>query len=127
MNKLLLIGAGGAVGSVLRYLLGQWVGHAGGFPVATLLVNVTGCLAIGLAAGACRPGGAWPLREDVQLALMVGLLGGYTTFSTFGRETLGLIEAGRWGLAAGYVAASNVLGMGAVWVGWAVTRPASVA
>ena len=125
MNKLLLIGAGGAVGSVLRYLLGQWIGQGHGFPVATLVVNITGCLAIGLAAGACRPGGAWPLREDLQLALMVGVLGGYTTFSTFGRETLGLIEAGRWGAAAGYVGLSNVLGVAAVWAGWWSTRPAS--
>lgn len=116
MLKLLLIGAGGAAGSVLRYLLGQWIGPAA-FPASTLIINVTGCLAIGLLASVCRPGGAWPLREDYQLALMVGLLGGYTTFSTFGRETLTLVEHGRWGAAAAYVGLSNALGLGAVWAG----------
>jgi CrcB protein len=109
---------------MLRYLLGQWIG-SGSFPAATLAINVTGCLAIGLVAGLCRPGGAWTLREEYQLALVVGLLGGYTTFSTFGRETLGLIEAGRWGAAAAYVGLSNMLGIGAAWAGQWLGRGAT--
>lgn len=115
------IGAG--VGGVLRYVLGgavqRWWGEAtpgwGAFPLGTVVVNVTGCLAIGV-LGALLMGAAQG-RETMRLALMVGVLGGYTTFSSFGRETLMLIDQGRWQLAVLNVVVSNAAGVLAVFAG----------
>jgi len=117
---LLLIGVGGGVGALLRYGLSVWLGRGGeGFPVATLVVNVSGCVLIGLLVPLLK---GWNVRESVQLGLLVGLLGGYTTFSSFGRETFGLVESGRVGMAVGYVGLSNVLGVVGVWVGMVIGR-----
>src|ERR1700712_5729191 len=91
----LAVGAGGAAGSMLRYALGIAVTRAapGGFPWATLLINVTGAFLLGLP---CRwmtgPGASAPLRAG----LPAGFCGGYTTFSTFSYETLLLAEQGSW-------------------------------
>lgn len=103
---LLQVALGGALGAVLRY----GVGLAVGFPWGTLAVNVAGCFLIGLVwiwlAG--RPGAAWlPF-------LMTGVLGGFTTFSTFSLDALRLVQEGRGALAAGYVAGSVALGLAAV-------------
>lgn len=85
------------------------------FPVGTLVVNVSGCLLIGvlvvLLAGPSLG------REWVRLAVLVGVLGGFTTFSAFGRETFGMIHDGRWPAAMVYVLVSNLAGFGAVWLG----------
>src|SRR2546430_12696280 len=103
---LLLIFVGGGAGSAARYLLGGFVqtrAHPD-FPVGTLVVNVLGCLAIGLI-------GKYFLHSQTQLltrtALMVGFCGGFTTFSAFSYETLGLITGGSWGRATAYVALSR--------------------
>jgi len=113
--QLVLIALGGAVGSVVRYLIGVWLSRpVDGFPVGTLVINVSGCFAIGVLVPLLK---VWNVREDVQLMLLIGVLGGYTTFSTFGRETLGLIEGQRLGLALGYVVLSNGLGILGVWIG----------
>ncbi|MBR59349.1 MAG: fluoride efflux transporter CrcB [Myxococcales bacterium] len=112
---------GGAAGTGLRYGLaglGQRLAP-GGFPVGTLSVNVLGCLAIGvLAAWFSVTQAGSDVREEVRLALLVGVLGGFTTFSSFGLETLRLMQAGQSGQALLYVGLSNGLGLLAVWVGW---------
>lgn len=115
------VGAG--VGGVARYLLSAWLqGVArGAFPVGTLVVNVTGCLLIGLLAAGALSGGAMS-REDVRLGLVVGVLGGYTTMSSFGLETVRLMGEGRAGAALAYVLLTNGLGLAAVWAGLRVGR-----
>ena len=88
--RTLVVGAGGFVGATLRYTLGGLVSRAASpeFPWATLVVNVSGCFVIGLLAVLSEERG--PVSPSTRLFLMVGVLGGYTTFSTFGYETIAL-------------------------------------
>jgi CrcB protein len=111
----LLIFVGGGVGSLCRYALGGLIqsrAHAG-FPVGTLIVNVLGCVIIGVLARQMLN-----MQSDVmqRAALITGFCGGFTTFSTFSYETVGLITGGEWGKAALYVFAS----VGACLVGTAI-------
>lgn len=116
MNMLIVFIAAG-LGGVARYAIALAVARdvRGDFPVATLLVNVLGCLAIGLAAGLLS--GPGPTRESLRLAVMVGFLGGFTTYSAFARETLVMMNNGQGWLALLYVLASNAGGIGAAWLG----------
>lgn len=118
MVKLLLIALGGAAGTLGRYLLIGWVQRFGDgtFPLGTLSVNVIGCFFIAIMHVALL--GPLLMREEYRLALLVGLLGGFTTFSTFGMETFALINAGAWRPALGNVLLSNVLGLTAAWAGY---------
>jgi CrcB protein len=120
----LYVALGGAAGAVLRYQVGrlftQWLGPNAVFPWATLTINVTGSLLMGLLAG-------WLARhgqsgETWRLLLGVGLLGGYTTFSAFSLELMLLIERGQPGLAVLYVAASVLPGLAALWLGLVAMR-----
>ena len=118
MNSVLLVSLGGGVGSVLRYLAGMWIGSAA-FPWATLAVNAVGSLAIGLFGGwAARFG--W--SDEMRLLLTTGLCGGFTTFSTFSKESLALAEAGRWCAFAAYAIGSVAIGIAAVALGYWVAR-----
>ncbi len=124
MTKVVLIALGGGVGSVLRYALagvGQRLTTTD-FPLGTLLVNVAGCLLIGFLYAALA--GPWLIREEYRVAILVGLLGGFTTFSTFGYETFGLLNERQYALAAANVGASVVLGLAAVWLGYRVAERA---
>jgi CrcB protein len=120
---LLLIALGGAIGSVARFLLSLWVQPVRPglplthFPVGTLVVNVSGCLAIGILHAIFYGGPQANERPELRAFLIVGVLGGYTTFSSFGRETLNLVGNNQLGAAAAYVVLSNVLGLAAVWLG----------
>ena len=120
--KLLLIAGGGAVGAVSRCYLAGWTQTlAGGtFPLGTLAVNVLGCLLIGI-LGAFF-GGPHLVRQEHRLLLMIGLLGGFTTFSTFGLETVALINEGQSARAGLNVLLSNGLGLPAVWIGYRTTQ-----
>ena len=120
--RTLLVGAGGFVGASLRYALGGLVHRAlpPEFPWATFLVNVSGCFVIGFLAILTEERG--PIGGTGRLFLMVGVLGGYTTFSTFGYETLSLAREGSHGLAAANAAGQVLLGLGAVWAGMVVAR-----
>ncbi|MGY2065855.1 fluoride efflux transporter CrcB [Blastococcus sp. SYSU DS0619] len=119
----LLAALGGALGSLARWALAEVLPPSpGGWPWATLLVNLTGCLLLGalLAALTTRsPEPAW-----ARPLLGVGALGGYTTYSTFAVEVVGLVDRGAPVLAAGYVLASTVGGVAAVVLGARVVRPA---
>lgn len=110
----LAVAAGGAAGSVLRYLVGVWVPrpHPGDFPVATLGINVAGSL---LLAWLLRRYALEPAGPAVRAALTVGLCGGFTTFSAFSVEVVTLLQAGRPGRAVVYVLASVVAGVAAAW------------
>lgn len=114
MLHVLLIMLGGAVGALLRYGLSKLVQPEDvDFPFGTLTVNVVGCLAMGFVAALV----AGPEREAYRMVVLVGLLGAFTTFSTYGIEALTLLENGKFARLLGYVAASNVAGIGGVWVG----------
>ena len=121
-----LVGLGGAAGSIARYLLGGWVTAAAAsqaFPFGTFFVNLAGCLAVGLLAGLVERHPGW-LAPDLRLLLFVGVLGGFTTFSAFGLDTLQLLRRGEWLLATGYVGGSVLLGLAAVWLGLRLAGPA---
>lgn len=121
--KIGVVFVGAGAGGVLRYWLGglvqTWFGaHAPGwaaFPAGTVAVNVTGCFLIGVLAVALS--GSLAAREEVRLALLMGLLGGYTTFSSFGLETIRLAQDDRWALAGANVVLSNVAALLAVFAG----------
>ncbi len=124
MLRLLLVGAGGAVGAIARFGLGLLVQKvwAAAFPLGTLLVNVLGCLAIGALAPLLE-GDPPRLGEGGRLFLVVGFLGGFTTFSAFGFETWSLARRDLGAQALLYAGASLVLGLGAVWAGRALSGP----
>lgn len=116
MNSYLLVAIGGAAGSVVRYTLFRAVpGH--GYAFASLSVNITGSFLIGLISTVpLLRGGPW------AALLMTGILGGFTTFSTFSLDVLALWTRGHVALAALYVVASLVLSIGAVFIGYAIGR-----
>ena len=122
MTRLLIVAAGGALGAVARYGVGRLL-PASGWPWPTLTVNVVGGLLMGLLAGwlAFR-GGAQ--AETIRLFVAVGLLGGFTTFSAFSLETALMIEKRQFALATGYVAASVVLSVAALFLGLLIARRA---
>ncbi len=118
MLSVLCVGAGGFAGAVLRYGASLAVPESA-FPVATFAVNVLGSFVMGLVVGAvdARPG---MLSPNMVLFLKTGLCGGFTTFSTFSLETLGLFEEGAWLLGGAYAAASLVCCVVGVFCGRAV-------
>jgi fluoride exporter len=123
MEKALLVGLGGCLGSMLRYGLGGLVGRMKSgwfFPVETLIINVLGCLAIGLLAGLSESRGVF--SGTTRAFLFIGVLGGFTTFSTFGYETFQLVRDGQALAAAQSAGLQVVLGVGAVWAGNVAAR-----
>lgn len=118
MLKWLLIAVGGAFGSVLRYALQGWVQNSAGtmFPWGTLAINLTACVAIGILSGIFA--GSFLIREEYRIGLTVGVLGGYSTFSTFGLETFNLAKDKEFALAALNLLLSCGLGVLAVWAGY---------
>jgi len=128
MDKALLIAVGGAIGALLRWALATGVQERFGgpppasFPIGTLGVNVLGCALLGaLIAWTMDPSLTRP-REAWRLALGVGLLGGFTTFSAYAVETIAMLEAGRVRAAAGYVLASNLLGVAGAFGAYRLVR-----
>ena len=123
MYKLLLIALGGALGTLARYgthVLAKGAGERLAFPVATLTVNLLGCFAIGYLQGVLVE--RWPLREEYRLMLIVGFLGGFTTFSTFGWDTAQLLRDGPVARGMVYAIASNVVGIALVFAGYGLSR-----
>lgn len=118
MREVLAVGAGGFVGSVLRYLVSGWVqsrlDHP--FPHGILLVNLVGCLLIGLLGGVAET--RHVLGHATRLFLLVGMFGGFTTFSAFGYDTLELVRSNQLLLACSNVALHVILGLAAVWLGY---------
>ncbi|WP_160004010.1 fluoride efflux transporter CrcB [Rhizobium sp. 18055] len=122
MTQVLLVAFGGAIGSVLRYFVGQWALRVmgPGFPWGTLTVNVVGCFVIGVFAEMiARRFGA---SADLRLLLITGFLGGFTTFSAFSLDAISLFERGDLASGAVYMIASVGLSMLAVFAGLAITR-----
>lgn len=123
MYPYLLVGIGGALGSVARYGSGVLVGRvwSSSFPLATLLINIAGSLAMGLFIGwLARTTPAW--QADARLFVAVGVFGGFTTFSSFSLDTIALIERGEIVQSAIYVLGSVVIAILALYVGLQLTR-----
>jgi CrcB protein len=118
MDRVLLVGIGGFVGSILRYVLSgisQSLFPGAVFPVGTMIINLTGCFVIGLLSQLAESRGAF---SDLTRALVfTGVLGGYTTFSTFGNESVNLFRSGELLPGAVNVAAQVLGGLCLVWAG----------
>ena len=116
MLNVFLVGCGGFVGAALRFLISTRVqqGIGGHFPWGTFSVNIIGCLLIGFISGLLL---ARPLHPSAGLLLVTGVLGGFTTFSSFGLDSLNLISNGRIFSAMLYVCSSVCVGLIAVWLG----------
>jgi len=122
-SQTLLVGAGGFVGAGLRYLVSGWVYQLvpnAGFPWGTLVVNVAGCLVLGLLGGLAEIRGV--LSVAARLFLFIGVLGGFTTFSTLAFETVALADGSQMVRAAANVGAHVVLGLGAAWLGFNIAK-----
>ena len=118
MRELLLVGSGGFLGSVARYLLSgavTQIATASRFPFGTLVVNTLGCLFIGALSGVAENSGAF--TANTRLLLFTGILGGFTTFSAFAFETWFLTREQAWPLAVANITAQLVLGLAAVTIG----------
>lgn len=127
MKAVLLVALGGAVGSVARFKLSGWVLHATPnwrFPTGTFAVNVMGCLIAGLLAGMAVKQDFF--TPEARVFLFTGLLGGFTTFSAFGLETLLLFKRGEPGVAIANVVVSIVVGLLVAWLGYEMTAPGAV-
>jgi CrcB protein len=122
LYKILLIGVGGGFGSIMRYAVAGWCQKlaAGSFPLGTLVVNVSGCLLVGFLGMLLT--GPMLVREEYRIAILIGILGGYTTFSTFGRETFMLANQHEIWYALANVLLSNACGLIAVWLGHRVAE-----
>lgn len=122
MTNILLVGAGGFLGSVLRYLVSGWVQQATksiGFPIGTLVVNVVGCFFIGFLAQLAETRGVF--TSESRLFVFVGILGGFTTFSSLGNETLNLARESQLMSALANIGGNLIIGLFAVWLGRTVS------
>lgn len=122
LTQAVLIGAGGFAGAIARFVVGQVVTARLGvlLPYGTLVVNVSGCFLLGLVLGLLAATSV--PSPSVRALVATGFLGAYTTFSTFGVETVLLVEEGSWLLAGAYVFLSVVLGLAATVAGLALGR-----
>jgi len=120
MLTLIWIAAGGAIGTLARYginlMVTAWLGEA--MPWGTIGINVSGSFLIGLFAALTEPGGRWMVPPDIRLFVLVGLCGGYTTFSSFSLQTLALFQAGEPGRAIANVLLSVLFCLLSVWLGY---------
>lgn len=119
IKNILLVGLGGAAGSMLRYAFSVWFKHVP-FPLATFLVNIVGCFVIGAVF-------AYALRSEQfannwRLFLAAGICGGFTTFSAFSLESLAMLQQQRIGMFLLYVGGSILLGLTATWLGYNLVK-----
>ena len=122
MQRLIYIGLAGGAGTLLRYWLSEWTAKRFGetFPSGTLVVNLVGCFLAGLLFYLMLE--RYLVSPTVRTVVLIGLLGGFTTFSSFGLQTFTLLRDGEMGLALFNIAISNVAGLLLVWVGYSLAR-----
>ncbi len=121
MKLVLLIGSGSFIGGISRYLISQFI-HSrflSAFPFGTMAVNIIGCLLIGLVYGISEKSN---MTQELRLFLATGILGGFTTFSAFSNETVGMLRDGQFLFASVYVSASVILGIAATFIGIALIK-----
>jgi CrcB protein len=122
MQRLIFIGLAGFVGTLARFGLSEIAAKRLGesFPIGTLIVNIVGCFLAGALFYSVQE--RVLVSETTRLVIMVGFLGGFTTFSAFGLQTFALFKSGEVGLGLLNVALSNVIGIAMVWVGYSAAR-----
>ncbi|HEY3897928.1 MAG TPA: fluoride efflux transporter CrcB [Chthoniobacter sp.] len=122
LKTYIAIMAGGAVGTALRFGLSNWfaIRYGETFPVGTIVVNVMGCFVIGLVAALTGPDGVYLASPLTRQVVMIGVLGGFTTFSSFSLQTLTLVNGGEWMRAGWNVLVSVMFCLVAVWLGQVV-------
>ena len=122
LQRILLIGLAGFAGTLCRYGVVEFTARRFGesFPTGTLIVNIAGCFLAGLLFFPLYE--KFAVGEMTRLTLMVGFLGGFTTFSAFGVQTFGLLKDGAVLFAVANVVLSNVVGLVSVWLGYALAR-----
>ena len=113
VRNLILVGVGGAIGAILRWAISLAI-PTQSFPWATLIINIIGSFCIGIIFGLVLQ---QQLSDQGSLFLATGLCGGFTTFSAFSLETVGLLQSGKTAMAMGYVIASVLIGIGMSWLG----------
>jgi CrcB protein len=121
MRTMLIIGTGGFIGSIFRYLVSKSVQEkfTTAFPFGTLSVNILGCFLIGVVLSWSERGG---LNADWRMFLATGICGGFTTFSAFSNETLALLRDGQWIYAGAYIAFSIITGLAATFTGYSLLK-----
>lgn len=119
-KAIILVGIGGAVGSILRYVNSLLVAKyfQTQFPLATFMVNILGCLIIGILMGVLDKQNV--ASPELRLLFITGFCGGFTTFSTFSSENISLLQSGQTLTAILYITASVILGLLAVWAGMSI-------
>lgn len=123
MYNLLIAGLGGFIGTMLRYLLNSWIYKLLTypiFPLGVLVINLIGCLLIGFLSGLAETRDAF--TPEVRIFIFIGILGGFTTFSSFGYDTFGLLRNSQFLYAAINICVQVFGGLGAVWGGYALSR-----
>jgi fluoride exporter len=122
MSKMFLIGFAGMAGTLSRYWLSGWADErwGGTLPAGTLFVNLVGCMVIGFLFHAT--GEKYLVDPMIRSAALVGFLGGFTTFSSFGLQTFNLLRDGEILFAAANIVVSNVVGLALVWAGYLVSK-----
>ena len=122
MSKLFLIGLAGFIGTLGRYWLSGVIARRYGetFPSGTLAVNLIGCFLVGMLFYLLQE--RFLVNQTVRTIVMVGFLGGFTTFSSFGLQTFTLLQNGQFGLAALNVSLSNLIGLVLVWAGYSIGK-----
>ena len=122
MLRTLFVGLAGLTGTLLRYWLSGFVARRYGetFPVGTMVVNILGCLIAGAVFNLTEE--RFLVNPTLRTVILIGLLGGFTTFSSYGLQTFTLLRDGEFGLATVNIAVSNVLGLLMVWMGYALVK-----
>lgn len=122
IKNILLVGLGGATGSVLRFLCQKWISSISNlsFPLGTFLVNIAGCFLIGVLFSFAAKNEN--ISYNTQLLLMTGLCGGFTTFSAFTLEGMGLLKEDKTGLFLFYIGGSVIIGLLATWIGIRIAK-----
>ena len=127
MNLYLWVALGSAIGGCMRYALGREMlpQHSGSFPWSTVLINIVGCFIIGFFGTLTVTGARWAVPESTRIFVMVGLCGGFTTFSSFSLQTFDLLRSGAWGKALLNIGVSVLLCLGAVALGHIIAQQSS--
>lgn len=122
MGKLILIGLAGFIGTLTRYWMSGVVARRYGetFPLGTLVVNLAGCFLVGLLFYLLQE--RFLVNQTVRTVVLIGFLGGFTTFSSFGLQTFTLLQDGEFGLALLNLAVANIVGLALVWAGYTLAR-----